>query len=63
MAILPIYWHATIQFIRIVRMKTYGKFSMKILKALYLIFLSLATVLLLENFKNNLLFKEYRLRD
>ena len=36
---------------------------MKILKALYLIFLSLATVLLLENFKSNLLFKEYRLRD
>ena len=63
MAILLIYWHATVQFIKIVRMKTYGKFSIKILKALYLISLSLATMLLLENFKSNLLFKEYGLRD
>ena len=36
---------------------------MKILKALYLIFSSLATVLLSENFESNLLFKEYGLRD
>jgi hypothetical protein len=36
---------------------------MKILKALYLISLSLAIVLLLENFKSNLLFKEYGLKD
>ena len=63
MAILLVYWHATVQFTRIVRTKTYSKFFIKILKALHLISLSLATMLLLKNFKSNLLFKEYKVRD
>jgi hypothetical protein len=63
MVILSVCWHATVQFTRIVRVKTYSKSSMKILKVLYLISLNLATVSLLKNFKSNLSFKEYRLRD
>ena len=63
MAISPVCWHVTAQFTKIAKMKIYGKFSIKILKALFLISLSLAIVLLLKNFENNLSFKEYGLRD
>ena len=63
MAILPVCLYATVQFIKTARVKTYGKSSMKTLKALHLISLSLATILQLGNSKSNLLFKEYGLMD